>query len=873
MNPEIERLFDAALSLPREQRSDFLSHNCADVAMRHEVEELLLHDDGAEIFLNRSLASAAASMLQGLTLSPGQGLGPYRILSVIGRGGMGTVYLAERHDGKFEQRVAIKVVSGSLNTPAFVERFQQEYRILAGLEHPNIARLLDAGTTDAGTTDAGLPYFVMEYVEGRSIDAFCAEHKLSAYERIRLLLPVCDAVQFAHQKLIVHRDLKPDNILVTEQGVPKLLDFGIAKALSEVPGGNTATLLAMTPDYASPEQVLGEPITTATDIYSLGGVLYKLLTGVAPHRLQEKSPAEAVRLICEEEPLQPSSLNRELGKDEDNILQMAMRKEPQRRYHSVEQFAADLSRLLDGNPVLASPDTVWYRTGKFVRRNWIGVTAVVAVLLTIGVGAGVATWQARRAQRRFAQVRHLSNAFLFDFEQSIHNVPGTTKARQLLVKTALEYLQGLSRDASGDPILTRELAGAYEKVGDIQGDPTAGNVGNSADAVTSYKQAVLLRSSLDDGKSRDLSLRLPFIKALGKLAAVQLRTGDLAGAFQNAQQAVALSEDLVKTSGADRSATTQLASAYIGLEMVELRNNREQSAQEHCQHALAVLEPLAAAVPQDREVQKGLALAYWRMGSLLQQINKKPESIPYFEKAVPMWEKISAADSNDIYARRWLMISLADLGFMQITGTSPSFRDTLGSAPGNEAALQKLRRANAIADQAVVADPANVEAVSDLVAISSRLGGALDSMKLFKEATQISENCVRAASDLVQRDPASKEDRLMLGQARIKLSLSLEAVKDIEGALHEAGMADAIFQKLVEESPNDLKMVDSMMWNWWDIGNFLAEQHKWREARQYYAKGMQVAGKWAPQHSSFALALDYFSKSDQEASKALSSSR
>ncbi len=489
-----------------------------------------------------------------------------------------------------------------------------------------------------------------------------------------------------------------------------------------------------------------------------------------------------------------------------------------------------------------------------------------------GATSGVATWQARRAQRRFEQVRHLSNAFLFDFEQSIHNVPGTTQARQLLVKTALEYLQGLSRDASGDAVLTRELAAAYEKVGDIQGDPGAGNVGNSADAVGSYKQAVSLRSSLNDGKSKEPSFRMAFVKALGKLAAVQMRTGDLNGAFQNAQQAVSLSEEMVQSSGGDRSRVNQLASAYISLEMVELRNNREQSAQEHCKHALALLEPLAAGAPEDRDVQKGLALAYWRMGSLLQQINKKPESIPYFEKSVPLWEKLAASDPTDAYARRWLMISLADLGFMQVTGTSPSFRYSLGSASGNRAALQRLRRANAIADQAVAADPANVEAVSDLVAISARLGGSLDGMKNFKEAKQISEHSVKVASDLAQRDPANKEDRLMLGQVRIKLSLSLDAIKDIDGALREARTADTIFGKLVEESPNDLKMVDSLMWNWWDIGNFLAEQHKWKEARHYYAKGLQVAEKWAPQHSSFALALDYFRKSDQEAAKALARS-
>ncbi len=448
MNAEIERLFEAALEIPPEQRAQFLSQHCADAEVRREVELLLEHDRGAEAFVAQAVAGGAASVIQSLSFSRGQRLSPYRILSVVGRGGMGLVYLAERADGKFDQRVAIKVVQAGLGG-SFADRLQQECRILASLEHPNIARLVDAGATDDG-----LPYFVMEYVAGQPIDRFCDERKLTPRERVQLMLPICEAVQFAHQKLVVHRDLKPDNILVTADGIPKLLDFGIAKVLSGAPTTVPETVTrVLTPEYGSPEQVRGELIGTATDIYSLGGVLYKLLTGVAPHQIEGKSPVDALRAICEEGIRRPSNLRPELAGDLDHILQMALRKEPLRRYSSADRFGADLRRWLADKPVLASPDTIWYRSGKFIRRHWPGVAAAAIVLLALVAAAAVANWQARRAERRFADVRHLANVFLFDFEQSIHNVPGATKARQLLVKTALEYLRSLSGEAASDPVL------------------------------------------------------------------------------------------------------------------------------------------------------------------------------------------------------------------------------------------------------------------------------------------------------------------------------------------------------------------------------------------------------------------------------------
>jgi tetratricopeptide (TPR) repeat protein len=453
--PRLSKLLDEGLDLPADSRSSWLASLGPEYSdVLPTLRRMLALDFSADEDMLSTLPRFDEPLL---TLSPGHRIGPYRIVSTLGRGGMGVVYRAQRDDGKFEQKVAIKVVSAGLNSPSVVERFQQEYRILASLDHPNIARILDAGATEDR-----LPYFVMEYVEGRSIDRFCTENKLSPAERMRLFLQVCDAVQFAHQKLIVHRDLKPDNILVTEKGTPKLLDFGIAKVLSEVPVQNEVTLMAMTPNYASPEQVRGEQIGTATDIYSLGCVLYKLLTGVPPHQLQGKSPAESVRCICEEEPPKPSSLNREIGTDEDNILRMAMRKEPQKRYRSVDQLAADLSRYLNSEPVLARPATAAYRLQKYVRRHRIGVALAAGLMVLLAGFAVVQANQLRRITRERDRADRATR-----FMSGMFKVSDPSEARGNSV-TAREILERASKDIdtglTKDPALQADMMAVMGQV-------------------------------------------------------------------------------------------------------------------------------------------------------------------------------------------------------------------------------------------------------------------------------------------------------------------------------------------------------------------------------------------------------------------------
>lgn len=396
----IKKVFNDALELEPDERKEFLLLICGnDPGLQSEIESLLDSYNRVEDFLETPAGNFSASEMATQVLESeeesviGKRVGAYRIEREIGHGGMGTVYLATRDDGQFQKRVAIKLLRRKTENDTIVSRFQRERQILADLEHPNIARLIDGGTTENG-----LPYFVMEYVEGLPLNRFCTEQNLSINERLKLFRQICEAVEFAHKHSIIHRDIKPSNILVTKDGVPKLLDFGIAKTSAQNATASTTTALrVMTPEYASPEQMCGEQVTKATDIYSLGVVLYELVTGNRPYHFDSKSLYEIVQAICKDDPIPPSSLNsgfqtiinekaknqiinrKFLKKDLDKIILKALRKEPERRYTSVEEFSEDISRLLAGFPVLAGQDAILYRSAKFLKRHQTVVLSSLAV--------------------------------------------------------------------------------------------------------------------------------------------------------------------------------------------------------------------------------------------------------------------------------------------------------------------------------------------------------------------------------------------------------------------------------------------------------------------------------------------------------------
>lgn len=506
---EVSPYLDQALALPEADRATWLER------LRSEKPELagivakLLAEHQA-LSAERFLEERPEPLAVGVA-SPGREIGAYRLLSQIGEGGMGTVWLAERSDGRFQRRVAIKFLQFAAAGGIGTERFQREGKILGQLRDSHIAELMDAGVTPTGE-----PYLVLEYVPGKPIPEYCDEKRLPVEERVRLFLDVLSAVAVAHASLIVHRDIKPSNVMVRDDGQAKLLDFGIAKLIAEE-ANRDATVLTqaaapLTPQFAAPEQVTAQPITTATDVYALGVLLYVLLAGQHPAGKEPQSAADLVKAIVDSDPPQmsaaaamtnsalvaanrsttPEKLRKQLRGDLDTILGKALKKIPAERYSSVSAFADDLGRYLKHEPIKARPDTLGYRAAKFVRRNRTVValttTAIVLVIGSLSAGLFMVNRERKIAERRFAEVRQLANKFIA-LDNEIRGLPGSTQIRMRMVSDSLQYLSSLSSEAPVDQNLALEIAYAYVRVAHAQGDPTSPNLGQFAEAEANLNNA------------------------------------------------------------------------------------------------------------------------------------------------------------------------------------------------------------------------------------------------------------------------------------------------------------------------------------------------------------------------------------------------
>ena len=842
-------LLGEALDVPAEDRQAFVEQACRDdPALLALLTALLGGLDRLGDFLEQPVhlgdhfkADTAAPVPQ-----PGELIGHWRVVRELGRGGMGVVLLVERSDGVVQQRAALKIIQDGSASPALLERFHAERQILANLSHPDIARLIDAGSTDDGR-----PYFVMEYMDGVAIDRYCAQHRLSLDARIGLFMRVCQAVHYAHQHLVIHRDLKPANILVGQDGSLKLLDFGIATLLDgdgasdgaadaqPATGAESgAAPRLLTPLYASPEQLAGTPLSSASDLYSLGVILYRLLTGRSPYGSQAGSVSVALLLeqITRDTPALPSHavtasasvvppasselpsdevlrqgrrLARALRGDLDNILLKAIDRQPALRYASADAFAQDLQRYQTHQPIRATAPSWRYRGLKFVQRYPWGAAATAAAVLSLLAGTGVALWQAHEAraarivaERHFEQTRQIARSMLFEINDSLEK--GPTVAREKLLATALQYLKQLAPEPDLQPALRRDVASAYERIGDIVGNQTGDNLGRIAEAEGYYEQALQLRQA-------GMRVPLPHIGDLDGMREIHRRLGDLAWSQGRVADTVTNYNAATADARAVLNRTSSLAAE------IEWMSRRRYGA--------AILysrgQPNAGQLPQ------AIAAFAQLRQDLEAFIQRHPENADVLKVYVPV-----LSQSVDLYrvtgdlaaAHRTSLVSLAlSDARLKASPDDPRWRrqrsitlrqigDILIEQGHNAAAFVPLNEALAMRQAIAIADPANERAARDVAIGQSALADALMATEDYPDA-QGQFMLARDTYTLqLEKNPANvalQSGWMELQFALAKAQLLMHRLPQAAQTLTELKKHIAALPTTVKLPPSDMAMLDA----------------------------------------------------------------
>jgi len=861
----LQDLFAAASALPPAERERFVAEQTgSDDELRRQLESLLAAESDPGTRFDRAVGSVAAVVAKGP--SPQKTVGVYQILGELGHGGMGAVYLAERADKQFQKKVAIKMARFAAESDLLLQRFQHERQILATLEHPNIARLLDGGETDDG-----MPYIVMEYVEGLDLCKFAEQRKLNLRARIEIFLKVAAAVQHAHQSLVIHRDLKPSNILVTESGEPKLLDFGIAKLMEPGVTGfapHTSTgMQMMTPDYASPEQVRCRPVTTASDVYSLGAVLYELLTGAKAHPITEYSATEIDRIICETPVERPSRAATRTGSDAralegdlDIIVLKAMHKEPQRRYDSVAHFADDLRRYLNGLPILARGDSPAYRATRFLQRHRIAAVAAALLLVTLIGGIVATSWQARqarleaqRADLRFRQVRQLANRFLFDFEEQIRRLSGSTPAREMVVNTARQYLDSLASESSTDPELRYELAAAYVKLGDVQGGARGANLGKGDDAKVSYARAIDIGQALLNSGVRETRLLETLIRAQRSLGLLEGRTGSEAGVqsyFKRLNESAALAAEMVGKDNRDLAGLRLQSSIFRELGEYHADLGHPALSSENYRRALPLYEEVArrdSSIP----AQRGLLLIQQRIADAVAFSGDMEGARAMYQKNAEDWARLAAAPKAGPSEQRSLLG--AYLAWGAILGDPESLNLGL-----YDEAQKVTAKAVEIGRRLSEADPQNRTAKSDLSRAEAQLGHTLlptnpsAAIEHLRRAVALAHELHKGAPGdrVFRRDYLGFRADLARAQSRSALLAVLKELEAIERPSTPIAMLRAAIQRdlgpphaieaLKTAEPHLRKSLEGM-----DAVYVLSRYY---QAAGEHAKARQLWTEWLTQH-------------------------
>jgi eukaryotic-like serine/threonine-protein kinase len=726
----IEAVFDEVVNLPADARSarlEALDGERPD--LRAQIEALLQSHDLADDFLHPPQPAIAADLADGAAIAApamgvGSRLGAYRLLQKIGEGGMGEVYLAERADGEFAQRVAIKLTRASVRDADSMRRFRAERQILASLQHPNIVMLLDGGVSAAG--DA---FLAMEYVDGVPLTRYCADRALPLERRLQLLRDVCAAVQYAHQRGVVHRDLKPANILVTGDGVPKVVDFGIAK-LIESSTGAAPTLTGLipgplTPNYASPEQLRGSSVTTASDVYGLGVLAYEVISGERPYETAGKGLDEVLALVLDTEPPRPSAPPKHgvdravpyprarLKGDLDAIVLKAMRKEPDARYGSAGELADDVARFMAGQPVIAREPSLGYLLRRLAVRHRAPMMVAAAALVAIVAMLGVALWQRAiavreqaRAEARFREVRQLTNALIFKIHNAVATLAGSTPVRQTIVNEALAYLERLQAESQHDESLQVELAAGYLQIGAILGDPGNANLGDRAGALTQYERARALVLPLAMRPTPDPAAVVGLVNLHNKLSLLLANMGERARATGIAQEGLDAAERLYARAPRPPLAGDLRAKAAFARAIV-VRDDEESLP--HWQRAMELMQAELAEKPDDPNRMRNVALVEKYLGGQLDELDRDDEAEPHYRRALELDEQRRARDPANRLVQFDVAIDLANVATM-IEGQGRT-----------DEALAMFRRSLDLRAQLSSADPRDVLARGRLGYVRTRV--------------------------------------------------------------------------------------------------------------------------------------------------------
>lgn len=682
MNKDLRELFRDLADLPPGQRASEYERRQVPLELKAELESLLEFDDSLNDPFGASVGAAAENLLEsGWGWKSGDRVGPYRLLQLLGSGGMGTVFLAERADGEIEQTVAIKLLRAHTNFPSLRDRFLRERQILASLHHPGIARLLDAGHS------TGHPYLVMEYVNGIRIDEFAATLALPAV--VRLFVKVTNAIAYAHRNLIIHCDLKPSNILIDGSGEPKLLDFGIAKML-DAPGDTRTIERILTPEFASPEQLRGYVNSTSTDIYSLGAILQKVL---ATHDSAKVNSAKVT--------------SAKVNADLKAIVAQAMRQEPEERYASAELLSQDLQAYLENRPVAARRGNALYHAKKFLRRYWLAATAATLGVAGLAGGLFIAQREKEIAQRRFGEVRQIAAKFL-DLEQAIRGLPGSTGPREKIVAESLDYLERLGKEAHGDTSLSLEIGRAYLNVARVQGVPGYPTLGKFADARKSLAAAERIVEAALPGfageEAKDGAFLLAQIEHDSMVLTQTLQEDEVAA--RHAEKAAARLEEFLRFPQTQANEGKRAAPLFVNVGLANMNMHRMDDANKFASRAVSLARQSGSSPAElsralsvlgnarrfagdllgSREIMKEsralaekgfnpsdsgtmliLSAALWREGLLLGEkdninLGLETEAIPCFERALDLATQVADKDAKDYSSRTYIAMAGNELG-------------------------------------------------------------------------------------------------------------------------------------------------------------------------------------------------------------------